>query len=66
VTAVIFNPGSHTWPVSPGGVLESVSRVGVASPSSSVVPNTGAESSSSSQMDGLMRSCMNTPNDGCS
>jgi hypothetical protein len=56
-----------TWflrPVGPGRVPRLVSRVGLGLPPPGGAPDTSVVLSSSSQMDDLVRSCMNTPDGG--
>jgi hypothetical protein len=57
---------SQPWPIDPGGVLGLVPDVGAELPSCGQVSDVGAGPSLSSQMDNLMRSCMNTPGGGYS
>jgi hypothetical protein len=64
VISATSGPGSQPQPAGPSGVLGLVLGVGARSPSSGWVPGVGAELSSSSQMDDLMRSCMNMPSGG--
>jgi hypothetical protein len=64
VTVATTDLDSQDWPARLGGVPESVSEVGAGLPPSGGVPGACAGSSSSSGMDGLMTSCMNTPGGG--
>jgi hypothetical protein len=79
MTATIFDLGSRAWPIGLGGVPGLISRAGVGPPLPGGVPGAGVVLplpegvpgagvglSSSSQLDDLMRSCMNTPGGGFS